>query len=774
MNTMQYDYEVSNLWTGGNYGNLETFARTSAKTNLYGLWSSVDDQHYCGKWHIIFYAEGERLHSQRTLFAPAHQTTVYPSDEIEVTKTFFLPYWDGYRRVAYFVIKMRNFSDTEKSVAAVCDIEYPEFHAPDYTKLPDLSQKRKRVHSELVDGKIISRTEGRENEVRVIGSTAALEAQFFSPRGASLTYQIVAGPHEEREVGIIMVLSNEGAEVALAKYPEVQDYRRAFEITYETIDRLLATTDILVPDATINRSLKWAKINIIREEKIYPHGLGFTNDPPQDVLVVRDAAWFAVGADYLTPAFSKGMLRFVKNWGIEEGGKLTEYILACETPPTKYDYGLNINDDTPLYIWSVWHHFAVTRDRSFLEEMYPVAKQAMDWILAQRRGGLIYTSSEEANVWGISGWRNIIPEYQISGAVTEINAESYIALEASADLAKEIGDRVNEARYREAAQDLKKEINTRLVSPRTGVYLLNIAPDESRRDLLSGDLVFPVMFGVAEDGLESKILDTLNQPEFWTDYGVRTVPKGQEDYDPEFGVRLMGGIWPNLTAWVAYANREHHPERMVEAMHNIYRISEAKVPRVFKNAVPGQFPECLHGDNFQSRGMTLSPWMPPTYLWLAVEGLLGVEPGIGERLVVNPNPPPDWHWMAVRSLPFNDYSVSFFWMDGKLYSTGKLRTSGEQEVYEEDVSDLITSDAYTIAFRRGDETVVFVGSDARQGVRLEISETLTGGKREVIELILNPGEAKTLRITREGAKNGDGSAGKVGSGSPGGGGHRGD
>src|SRR4029077_18703123 len=128
-----------------------------------------------------------------------------------------------------------------------------------------------------------------------------------------------------------------------------------------------------------------------------------------------------MGADYLTPNFSRDMLDFVRKYGVEPGGKITEYINACALPPHKSDYGLNINDDTPLIVGAVYHHFAVTRDRAALDQMWPVARGATEWILSQLRDGLVYATSQEANVWGIAGWRNIIPQGQISGAVTEIN-----------------------------------------------------------------------------------------------------------------------------------------------------------------------------------------------------------------------------------------------------------------------------------------------------------------------------------------------------------------
>src|SRR4029077_12626619 len=130
--------------------------------------------------------------------------------------------------------------------------------------------------------------------------------------------------------------------------------------------------------------------------------------------------------------------------------------------------------------------------------------------------GLVYATSQEANVWGIAGWRNIIPQGQISGAVTEINAECAYALRLAGRLARLMGSDEDADRYGKAGDELRAAINTRLVSERTGLYLLNIDPDGTRHHSVTGDQIFPVMFGVADEERKRLVLDRLHSPEFWT------------------------------------------------------------------------------------------------------------------------------------------------------------------------------------------------------------------------------------------------------------------
>jgi hypothetical protein len=747
VDTLLYDYEVEKLYTGASYGNIDIFARCDASSNLAGLWLASDDQFYCGRLVMNYAVGGRRVPAERTQFRATHQTTVYHLDNLEVQQTFFVPLGTIDLRAAYLIMRLRNFGEEPLKVDIRCSIQYPWFVWPGFTKLPDASQKNKRVSSRVENDLVITQTIGRPSEVRVLGVPLPFVEQYFDDSTARLDFVVELGGRADLEVPLVMVISNEGEAVALASYERCKDYQLAFATTNREMERLLSFSDVLVPDPIITRAVKWAKVNIVREQKNYPIGYGFTNDPPQDILVVRDIAWFSIGSDYITPWFSHGMLRVVQEYGIMENGEVAEYMVACENPPYKTNYGLNINDDTPLYVFAVHHHYALTGDRNFLEQMFPTIKNIAEYILAQKRGGLIWCTSEESNVWGIAGWRNMIPEYQISGAVTEINAECYMALRLAGRLAEAMGESELAARYLEEALKLKEECNRQLISEVTGLYVLNIDNNGVAHHDLTGDLVFPVLFGLADERMRRHILNVLFSREFWTEYGIRTVGRNEPEYDPEYAMRLMGGIWPNLTAWVAYASRIDYPEKTIEAMRNLYRISEVPNPRAFKNVVPGAFPEALHGDNFQSRGMAQSPWVAPTYLWLAIDGVLGLRPSVDD-LQISPCLPESWQWCAVRNIPFRGGRFSYFFNKGVLYTDRRVKTGYQMEIFEEDVTDSVECNAYTIALRRGDETVIFVGTHERQGVVLTVKPPLVATEQR-FEFVLNPSDCRVLTVHYE-------------------------
>ena len=749
---LYYIYDVDKLLLGGTYSNENLLVRLLADSSIGGLWSARDDQQYCGKWRTDFYVGGQRVRPTRTEFAPEYQRTRFVADNVSIVKTVFVPVFGEHLDVVFVIVEAHNAGKEAQTLSISGDIRYPEFGWAEYVKFPDPFQRSKRVLSEQSQAFVVSRTQGREEEVRVVGGAIPIAEARMDDQSASLVFEpVVLQPDQSVTLPFAMAISPSGPEEAVVALAQIEHHRDIFYRTQEYFSRVVVgTCQVATPDAVINRAVAWAKVNSFRQRTKYPIGYGFTNDPPQDVVVVRDAAWFVFGSDYFLPDFSRDMLRLVQQYGVEEGGKLTEYINCCERPPYHYDYDLNINDDTPLFIYAVHHHFCATKNEAFLHDFYPTVQAAADYILKQKLGGLIYCSSEESNVWGICSWRNIIPAYTLTGAVTEINAECYRALRCAAELAERLGEAEDAARYARGADELRDTINAKLRSGRTGLYLLNIdTQGESHHDL-TGDLVFPAMLGVADPETERRILDVLYTPMFWTPYGVRTVAVGEEGYDPEFGIRLMGGIWPNLTVWVSYANRKLYPDRLAEGMRNSYRICEVAEPRKFKNLVPGEFPECLHGENFQSRGMALSPWMPPTYLWLAVEGLLGIEPTVN-GLRVAPNLESSWTWAAARKVPYAGKTISLFLHDGTIYTTQPAESEWPQKVYAEDVSHQIHCNAFAVALRSADgRAAVLVCADAAAQVELTLPRSLTGQPDQALRFPLAAGQSRLFEFTGKG------------------------
>ena len=203
----------------------------------------------------------------------------------------------------------------------------------------------------------------------------------------------------------------------------------------------------MTPDANVNRGVLWAKANMLRTQLCAPTGWWFVNDPTRsNNSVGRDTASFALGSDYVMPAFSRESVRWYLRHA-QRSGKIVEYYDIRNGKAN--DYGLNVNDDTPLIILAVAHHYLVTGDIDFVRESYAAVKRAADYLLSQRdERGLVWCTSTGTGMQGIVGWRNIIDDYRISGASTEVNSECYAAFVAMAGMARLVGKKKDARRYR--------------------------------------------------------------------------------------------------------------------------------------------------------------------------------------------------------------------------------------------------------------------------------------------------------------------------------------
>ncbi len=673
---LSYTYDPQLLTAGASLGTPAAFAYLDPNTDVRGIWNAGDNRFSLGSWEVSLLFRGVPLNPLSTVFTAASQQTDFGVGRLHASKLFFLPFLEEAAvaadpeemQAALMLLEFRNDESAEGELVLSHHLTFPAVPCPLFTKQPPESETRERFTVEEQGGVLVARPQTRPGELRALAGDLVPEQRTSDERSAGLLYRFTVRPGERRHFRFVFAWSSDREGKAIGRCRRCLEDETLLDRTRATVGDLASRSTVATPDPLVNRGVEWAKVNTLRVQHRYRTGAGFTNDPPQDIVVIRDLAWYILGADHLTPLFSRALLENAICFGRHEGGKLTEFYHADEVKPELHDYRLNINDDTPLFVIAAWHHVQQHGDDALLERFYPAMRAAADWILEQREEGLVRCHAGGTNVWGICGWRNIIDGYTLSGAVTEINAECSRALAIAGAAARRLNRREEALRFERAAADLRDALNTRLISEKTALYVLNIDEHGERHDDVTGDQIIPVMFDVAGAEPRRRILERLTCPDFWTESGVRTVPPDEPHFDPESSYQLLGGVWPNLTAWVGWSLREERPELLVEAMRCIYRISEAERPADLGFVVPGEFPERLHGTRFTSRGMAMSPWMPPTYLWLAVEGLMGFN-ATPEGVTLNPHLPQSWSWSAVFRLPVRGQLLDAFCHQGTLYAT---------------------------------------------------------------------------------------------------------
>lgn len=533
-------------------------------------------------------------------------------------------------------------------------------------------------------------------------------------------------PNELARFHLKLSFSGDGRAAATRTYGRCPAASAALARTQKYYREVLARAVVICPDQDVNRGVLWAKANMLRTQTLAPTGWCFVNDPTRsNNSVARDTAWFAFGADYITPEFSKKSLLWYADH-LEKNGMVVEYYDIRNGKPG--DYGMNVNDNTPLLILAMWHYYNTTGDSEFLKRIYPRALKAARHILSQRdERGLVWCQASGMSDWGIVGWRNVIANYRLSGATTEVNSECYAALQTISHMARVLKRHEASAEFKRSAEDLRSAINAHLLDPDTKLYYLNIDLDGTKRTDCTADMVFPLMFGVADDDVAAHIVGRLSGEEFWTSAGIRTVPRNAVNYDPTHEYGLMGGVWVAVSFWYAFAAARFNPAFMAHSLGSSFRHYSTDPLR--NNTVPGQFSEWLHGETLVNQGMMLSPWFPPRYLWAAIEGAAGLDISTGTPSI-NPKLAPDWQWMGVQNLTFREKHLTWFVVrlpELQMYGNFQFERSTKSIVYESDISDSVqaTGDAATsMGLRKGENLVLFVGNTTEQTITTAVSVDL--------------------------------------------------
>ncbi|MBV8489681.1 MAG: hypothetical protein JO199_04050, partial [Candidatus Eremiobacteraeota bacterium] len=483
-----------------------------------------------------------------------------------------------------------------------------------------------------------------DNPLPHLGDVTPEQAALVSRRiFGAFEYVLTVAPGARESLRLAVVYHKDGTEKSRPVLEALLQDRRALHDTQRYFAQGLSDARFLTPSQAISRGVAWAKANMLRIVKEYPHGWGSTNSPPSDILVSRDTSWFVHGFDYLSPEFSRNALE-VFNEAIDDSGLMVEYIRGVSGYKTAYD--LNINDDTPLHLIAMLHHYNATLDDKWVRENLALIVKLTDYMLTQvDERGLVFCRAKGVDMYGISSWRNIIPYYTLDGAVTEINAECVFALDAAAMLCAVADDHAHWDTYTAQARKMRDAMMEYLYNDDTGAFVLNYDQDGNYQDNFTADEIFPVLFDVSAPEQRRAILARLLEADFVTPVGLRTISTADAWYFPSYGFGLLGGIWPDLTLWFAIAlARNGMTDEAVRFMEIVYEAMEGGSPR---NTVPGEFGEWFDGGSLSNRGMYLSPWTGAKYLWAVAETVGGLD---GYRTSGRPHlaplRPKGWNWVA--------------------------------------------------------------------------------------------------------------------------------
>ena len=186
----------------------------------------------------------------------------------------------------------------------------------------------------------------------------------------------------------------------------------------------------------------------------------------------RDSAYTAVALDQAGDTnVARRFFEFCRDTITDEGYFMHKYLpdksLGSSWHPWIKDGQFQLpiqEDETALVVWAMHEHYKKSRDLEFLEDMYNVLIEKAANFLVDYRDPETKLPQPSYDLWE-----------RKRGTSTFTSSAVFGALVAAADLSKVLGKTENEARFREAAREIRDAILTHLWDEESGLFLNMIA-----------------------------------------------------------------------------------------------------------------------------------------------------------------------------------------------------------------------------------------------------------------------------------------------------------
>jgi glycogen debranching enzyme len=252
-------------------------------------------------------------------------------------------------------------------------------------------------------------------------------------------------------------------------------------------------------------------------------------------------------------------------WREEEPGKilhelrLGEMARCQEIPHTPY-YGTV--DATPLWLMLYAEHYAWTHDQELLEQLWPNALAAMDWIdrNTKQTSYLSYFRKSKRGLVN-QGWKDsgdCIVDHKgelANGPISlcEVQAYVYAAKMRLAEIAR-MKKRLDLAdRWQEEARNLKVRFNRDFWVENQDFCALALDGDGKPVDSITSNPGHCLHLGLFTHEKAHSVAERLRAPDMFNGWGVRTLSSLSPAYNP-MGYHI-GSVWPHDNALIAMGLR---------------------------------------------------------------------------------------------------------------------------------------------------------------------------------------------------------------------------
>jgi glycogen debranching enzyme len=323
-------------------------------------------------------------------------------------------------------------------------------------------------------------------------------------------------------------------------------------------------------------------------------------------------------------------MRFGTQAGLALGGGHTYYGTA---------------DATSLFVMLLGEAYRWGLPADELDALLPQADAALEWTLSygdkDKDGFVEYHRATDQGLQN-QGWKDSFDGVSFADgrmatapiALCEVQAYTYGAYTARAQLAERQGDAETAARWYDEARRLKEAFNTTFWLPDRGWYALALDRDKELVDSLTSNIGHCLWTGVVDDDKAAQVVEHLMSDAMRSGWGIRTLATGMGAYNPLS--YHNGSVWPHDNALVVAGLCRYgyfaDAAAITRDLADAGATFDGRLPELFSGFSRKEFPAPVP----YPTSCSPQAWSAATP-FLLLRSLLGMEPDL-ERGTVRLNP----------------------------------------------------------------------------------------------------------------------------------------